>query len=54
MVIGRCYVCRLPVRRDRAAWVPDRILGLRGRPLQRLVHRGDCAEEARARLGRRG
>jgi hypothetical protein len=53
MVIGRCYVCRLPVHRDRATRVKDRILGLRGRPLQRLVHRGDCAEEARARFGRR-
>lgn len=49
-VVGRCYVCRLPVRFYDAYRVADpAVLGAGGRPILRLVHRGSC-EDALRRL----
>ncbi len=50
--IGRCWVCRLPVRSNEAAFIEDRaVLGHGNRPIRRLAHVGDCATELRDRVG---
>lgn len=53
-VIRECYVCGQPVHRSQVARVPDvAVSALFGRPITRVVHRGECALEALARIGPR-
>lgn len=51
-VVGRCYVCQLPVLSQQARRVADAsVLYQDGRPVRRLVHSGDCELELTHRIG---
>ncbi len=50
--VGRCYVCRRPVRRSEATRVRDLTVStLEGRPVRRLAHYGACRDELMLRIG---
>jgi hypothetical protein len=52
-IVGRCYLCRAPVRAKDAARVVDwAVSGYLTRRIARLVHAGECETILRGRIGR--
>lgn len=55
-VVGRCWACGDPVRKDEARWTPDPgVVNRRtSRPVRRLSHGGSCEDRVRAKVTAHG